>query len=335
MAQLQTELENFADHLGLQFKLVDAQLSQGIGDDVSTSILTITDPAPNAVRLDASGSLWNGAAIGGTNGTHRYHISVTKNVLDLLSPGTSVALQAGANAILNAEGRFEKSNAGNAWNSWIESAAAVGDGATEDFAVSWLVEEVTGTIREMGGLDDNPGQNASYTSGEFMLYQVNGNTLYAYENAANRGPTSLQLVAGDRLGVKVESGVVTYLHLRADVVTEIYKSTAIANYQLFFKGAFNRGDGSSGHSEMGDVQRHDTYKQKAEQYVLTGSATESISDDDIAGLENLGLIVQPGSTYSNILVNKIINGQFPAGTTYSVNHAYSGTYGQSSTTFDS
>ena len=53
------------------------------------------------------------------------------------------------------------------------------DPLTENFAVSWLVESITGTIREMGGLDDIAQQNNFYSSIAYAVYQVN-NYFYSY-----------------------------------------------------------------------------------------------------------------------------------------------------------
>jgi len=293
------------------------------GPDMTTaSVCVVNQPAPNSIEIDTRDSTQGGVATGATLGYHDLTISTIKNALDISAGSISEPLTAGQSVTIDANDEVTKSIAGNSFNSWFQSTNVIGNGSTEDFAVTWLVESVTGTIREMGGLDDNPGANNSYTSGEFMIYQVNGNSLYFYENGANMRQISYTLQVGDRLGIKIESQVARYIHIRGSVETVVHVSDKVAGGDYYFKGALNRGNASSGHSTMGDIQSHGTYVQTPSIERLSGPASQTITAEDVATLDKIGLIADPNSPYSLIAAQRVENANFPASTTYEITHGY-------------
>jgi len=293
-----------------------------------------TSQAGNTILLDAAQSTYEGEPKGLTQGAHYWAFATSKNLLDIAAASSPITLEAGNNVIVSGVDAT-KSNSGNSWNSSFRSQQSK-DPSTENFAVSWLVESVTGTVREMGGLDDNPDQNSSYSSIEYAIYQVNGN-IYSrvYEGGAAiviPGYQNIALQVGDRLGISVELGIVSYFHMRGDTVTIFYTSTKKANSPLFFKGALNRGAGSSGHSVMGDVTWHEGQMQVPALAQVSGFAGQGLSDQDLAALKGIGLDVQGGSTYAQISALRSASSAFLDGADYfpiSVDHGYCGQYSQS------
>lgn len=302
-------------------------------EKVATSVCTVNYPTANSIQLNARESVYDGDTVGGQFGRHHYSISTLRNYLNTATGlSESVELVAGANVIVDGDNNYLKSIAGNTWNSWFASAEIIVDPILEDCAVSWAIEADTdidgqggtdGSIREMGGLDDNPAQNASYTSGEYMLYQVNATTVYVYEKGLNKGSFSLAMIEGDRLGVRVESGVVSYIHFRGSLETIIYTSSVPAVSPLYFKGTLNRGIGSSGRSVIGDVREHFAISAKLKTVHISGAATELVSSEDIDKLAKLGLTVAEGSTYSLITAEKPTSDRFAESPQYDITHGYS------------
>ena len=301
------------------------------GETMSESRLTVTTPTPNSLVIDAQASLYDNSAQGGAKGRHSLGVTTTKSTLAPFALSEAKPLTAGANITYDdTEDMMTKANAGNNWDSWFQSADAIVTPGV-DCIVSWPVEGdfdgdgdtgAQGTVREMGGLDDNPSVNSSYSSGEFMMYQVNATTIYVYEKGSNKGAFPQRVVVGDRLGIMVVDNVVTYIHIRNDVTTVLYTSLKKVEVPMYFKGAINRGVGSSGHGSMGDVQAHSTMESSMLSVYIHGAAAEAIKQEDVNRLSEVGLRVSTGSTYSYLMVEKGSTYRYPTGA-YRFIHDYS------------
>lgn len=298
----------------------------GGGSSTQTGATSACESSPSGMgqfHIDCRASTNDGVASGGTMGDHSYSISTQRNYLDILAGDSDIALSAGANVVVNADGDYVKSITGNSWNSWFKSADVVFEPGMTDAMISWEIESTTGTIREMGCLDDNPDANASYTSGEYCLYQLSASQLYIYEKTLNVYRHAISLSVGDRLGIHVEEGLVKYIHLRGNVPTVVFTSQTKALTPLSFKGVLNRGSASSGAAVMGDIKLHDTMVSRGIGVRVLGAATAEVSDEDKTKLSTIGLTVDEGSLYSMITAEKITNSRFLAGMTYSISHGYS------------
>lgn len=284
----------------------------------------VASAAGQSLRFDARGSMWAGVPSGGVVGLHYYNLSTDKQVLDLSDAGVASVLVAGAN-VQAVPGGFEKSVSGNTWNSWFKSSESF-DPNVEDFAVSVLVESITGTIREMIGLDDNPNANASYSSIDSAVYTVNKNAyrvVYEKGSATTTGAGDVAMVVGDRLGVRCEGGVITYYIDRNGQIIDLYTSSRPATVPLYFKAALNRGVGSSGHSKVTDVKWITATKAAPVNAGIMGPGAAIVSDSDIERLLSVGLEVVPGSLYSDLKLTRLVDGRFPATTSHDFVHGYS------------
>ena len=286
-----------------------------------------------AYTLDATGSIENGVVKGGLSGFHRYAFTRNLNTVDIGGARTPINIVAGGNVTVNGVD-VEKNVANNAWNASFYSAQAF-DPLLEDFAVSWLVESVTGTIREMGGLDDNPSANNSYNSIDYAAYQVNNyfNTTVYEKGASTAMPGYVRhyFQVGDRIGVKCIDGVVTYFTTRAGVEKEFYTSAKRATVPLYFKGAFSR-TSAEGHV-MGGVEWHSAKIASPSTVHLSGASADIISDADKESLVKIGLVIASGSTYSKPVFSLIDSDKYKdSGAQYplSLTHGYAGTYGETS-----
>lgn len=307
------------------------QVSQLEEETMSQSVLTVTEPTPTSLLLDGQRSLYDNTEQGFAKGRHSLGITTTEAVLSPYSASPPVPMIAGANVTLDgASSMWTKSIAGNTWNAWFQSTNVVAK-LGEDCLVTWPVEDdfdndgdtgAEGTIREMGGLDDNPSANASYSSGDFMLYQVNATTVYVYEKGANKGSYSQPMVVGDLLGILVQNNEVSYVHIRNGVMTVIAKSLTELSSDMYFKGAINRGVGSSGHGSMGAVEVHTNMENTTVSAYIHGSGNEAIHEDDVERLATVGLTVNTGSVYSLLSVDKGSTYRYPTGA-YRFVHDYS------------
>lgn len=304
-----------------------------VNDETITSDVVPLSIA-TANRIDSRASKFQGIATGSTGGIHKYNFVTEANTVDLLGATTPATILLGTNVTLLAPDSYEKSITGNTWNSYIYSQESF-DPTTTDFAVSWLVENVgldgddgvTGTIREMGGLDNNPTQNGSYSSIEFAIYQVNN---YFYSRVYEGGAaiiipnyTTFYFQIGDRMGVKCIDGVVSYFVIRGTTETVIYTSLKKATEPLFFKAAFNRGDGSSGHSELGGVVFHVAQKKVIHSVEILGESTADITDEDKEKLKTVG-IENVNGKYSDILFDRSNGSRFNnSGTPYNLDYSHS------------
>ena len=276
------------------------------------SIVTILEIG-GITTLDARQSTANGTVTGDTSGKHEWFFRGLKNVPKLTGSRTSLNINPNGNVNISGEDAI-KNVAGNSWNSSFYSTETF-DPLTENFAISWLVESVTGTIREMGGLDDNATANSSYSSIEYAIYQVNN---YFYSRVYEKGAsiiipnyTNLILQVGDRLGIKVINQVVTYFVLRGSTIYDIYTSLTPATTPLQFKGAFNRGNASSGASLIGDVDVHSETELDNFIIKIEGSSSDILSDEHKELLKNeAGIISLTESTYSKLQFTKDVSGKF-------------------------
>jgi len=289
---------------------------------MSTSVCTAT-LEEDLLILDSTQSTHDLQPVGATVGLHYYNLATRRNFLDLLAEAELVPLSAGNNVTYNATtNTYRKSNSGNSWNAWFKSEDVVADPAS-NYAITWEVESITGTIREMGGLDDNPAKNSSYSSGEHMFYQVNGTTVYVYESGQNKGSFPCKLSVGDRLGIKVIEGTVYYITICNNIETVIYTSKSRLTSSMYFKGAFNRGSTSSGRSEMGNVRVHTAIRTEPVSTSIYGHPQEVLSDATMAKLEGIGLLPLEGTTYALLRAKISPTTTFPTGRTYDIIHTYS------------
>lgn len=291
----------------------------------AASVCTDSQPTPTSIEIDCRASTYGPAAApnasGATMGIHGYHFSTLISELDPLAGSDPVPLIAAANTSL-VGGVGTKTKVGNVWDAGLLSSAAVIDASTTDGMVSWLVESSSGTVREMAGWAVDASANVSYINLKYSIYQVNHNSMRVYENGSQKFIATFTVTAGDRLGIMIQSGVVTYVYIKGSVITPFYTSTVPATGPLEFQAAFNRGAGSSGQSILGDVQFHDTMTPRNVAAKVSGAATAVIDDIDKAALETVGLTASAGASYSLLTAEKNVNNKFLSGTDIDIVHWY-------------
>lgn len=274
-------------------------------------------------RIDAQASTWNDSDSGGSLGRHTYLFSGLKHKLDMNAGSDNLTLIAGANATLNSDGG-EKSIVGGSWNSYFYSQESF-DPST-DFAITWDVTSTAGTIRQMIGLDDAPTANASYSSIDFAIYQVNATFYYVvYEKGRSQvtGKGSVTVADTDEFGIRCEEGMVTYFIQSGSTITDIYTSLNKATKPLFFKAAMNRGTDLSGHSVVSGCKSYTGTTAETVATRISGLATETINDDDANSLLTLGILPAANTTYSDFNFTRPVSTRFPAGLNLNYNHTYS------------
>lgn len=331
----------------LQEEFMKTQLGQYQLELSNTSTISSSSVPMSTVKsqsgvysFDSRASTFNTLESGGVSGVHHYNISSIKNTVDVLADSTPIQIVAGSNVTVNND-VVVKSLEGNSWNAAFYSTQAF-DPVMQDFAISWKIESVDGTIREMGGLDDNPSQNSSYTSIEYAMYQVNG---YLYSRVYESGAaieipnySNINLTIGDRLGMRVVSQEVTYFIQKGSEIIDVYTSTKKATAPMYFKAALNRGAGSSGAASVEDVRWHTEQMPSAISTFIKGQSTDIISDTDKDILsEKTGIDIQEGSTYALIYFKRSSSDRFSDGTNpYSIDvtHSYYGVDGQDIKTID-
>lgn len=275
-------------------------------------------------NINSTTSTWNDNVTGGAIGLHSYIFTGKKEELDITSESLPLTLIAGNNVEVNNDG-YQKNVAGGSWNSSFYSQESFNPN-DQDFAISWLVESTSGTIREMCGLAANPSINDSYSSIDYAVYQVNATFYYVvYESGRSSvtGSGSVAVAVGDRIGIKVIDNKVTYYIQKGDEITDIYTSLKDAKAPLFFKAALNRGTDLSGHSVVTNCQYHTNTKTVIKTTDISGLANESITSDDADRLAKLGIIPEEGTLYSNINFTKPVSTRFPSNTELTYNHIYS------------
>ena len=283
-------------------------------NSVVNGLISVVNPSVDGDihRLDARESVYNDQVVGAVDGRHYWVLQRKSNTVDLFGTTQPINIVAGSNVDVNGV-EVEKNVTGNSWNASFYSGQAF-DPTVEDFAISWLVEDVTGTIREMGGLDNNPSQNNSYTSMEFAIYQVNN---YFYSRVYESGAaivipnyTTFYLQIGDRLGIKCVNQVVKYFVIRDGVEIVIYTSTKKATEPLYFKGAFNRGSSSSGHSNIGSVEWHVGKTTTNNTAVISGNSTDTLEYRHLAEGDKIGVGFNPTSKYSDLTYTPLSSDKF-------------------------
>lgn len=286
-------------------------------NSVVNGLISVVNPSVNGDirRLDARESVYNDQAVGAVDGRHYWVLQRKSNTVDLFGTTQPISIVAGAKVDVNGV-EVEKNVTGNSWNASFYSGQAF-DPTAEDFAISWLVEDVTGTIREMGGLDNNPSQNNSYSSMEFAIYQVNN---YFYSRVYESGAaivmpnyTTFYLQIGDRLGIKCINQVVKYFVIRDGVETVIYTSAKKATEPLYFKGAFNRGNASSGHSNIGAVEWHVGKTTTNNTAVVSGNSTDTLEPRHLIEGDKIGVDFNPTSKYSDLTYTPLSSDKFKDG----------------------
>jgi len=282
----------------------------------------------NIHQIDSRESSSGGVISGGTSGLHKYKFVTTVNTPDITSSETPLTIEAQANANFSG-GEWLKSSSGNSWNSAVRSVE--GFNANEPFAFSWEIASVSGTVRQMAGLDNSPPDTNSYSSIDHAIYQVNNRFYsYVYENGTSVfiGPTvnpDMYVTAGDRFGVEVTAGKLRYFTLKNGVVYYAYESELSVSGLYYWKGAMNRGNGSSGRSKFNNAWVHQDTKLITRSEEIAGEASSLITDEDKDKLATLGMIIENGSTYSNIYYSRSTNGAFSNnGTTHDIDmiHRY-------------
>lgn len=291
---------------------------------MATSVMTHNAVSATISEFDAEQSTHDNVPAGAASGVHFYNIHTTKLVVDNTVTGDPVNLEAGANVSFNATDQlWEKNVAGNTWNASVRSTGVIFDPSTENCMLSWPVEaSSTGTVREMAGFDNQPDANDSYTSGEYFIYQVNATTVYIYEKGSNRHTKARSVVPGDRYGISVVDGVVTYLHIRDEVVTELYTSAVLATEPMYFKAALNRGNTSSGWSKIGDVRINKTANVAPTSAYVHGNALSELSDEHKKALIGVGYQPLPNTKYSRLQVERMSVPSMDANRQYEVTHAF-------------
>mgnify|MGYP000630961562 CR=1 FL=1 len=303
---------------GIAYEYTDKEVVYVANEKVITEsepIHTITQNL-GITTIDSRTSKYNGLEVGGSNGKHKYTFTGLKNTVDVLGTATDANLVAGLNTDL-VNGVASKNIAGNTWNSSVYSQESF-DPNVLDFAVTVEIESITGTIKEMFGLDDNPTQNNSYSSIEYAVYQVNSYFYsYIYEKGQSKkidGYTTFYFQVGDYVGVKCVNGIVSYFVLRSGVETIITTSKVVATTPLYFKAAFNRGNTSSGASVLGGVKFYTAQRQDTFSINIEGNATDLISETDKETLkDNAGVEMLTGSTYSKLDFNRSTTQRFNNG----------------------
>ena len=256
-------------------------------------------------QIDSRTSSNDGTESGGTSGRHKYQFSSTRNIIDLFGGGTDLTIVEGANFTFGTT--WKKSIDTNAWDSYVRSTESFD--TTGIFAISWEVTTKIGTIRQMAGIDDNPTENASYTSMSHCLYQVNSYVNNAYENGASRTDpfyphSDKYLLPGHRIGCKVSGGEVQYYIQKGGVIINLFTSTLPIAGMAFWKGLGNRGNLSSGWAEFGNVQVHQSTTTDLVGVDIVGNSDDFLSAEDIESLRQVGILSEPGSKYGNLYITR-------------------------------
>ena len=290
-------------------------------DAESASSCETSKPTATSIEIDCRRSTYGEGLAGGAMGIHGYQLNRLVNVLDPMASSTAVPIIAGPNVTLT-NGTYSKLSTTNAWDASIESSSAVIDASTQDGMISWEVESSSGTVREMAGFAYDASLKPSYTNLKYAIYQVNHNSMRVYESGSQKFVGTFTVTAGDRLGIMIESGVVTYVYIIGQVVTPFYESKTLASGPLEFQASFNRGLGSSGHSVMGDVRLHSETKKVNVSAKIAGAAISTIDMHDRAELEEIGLTSVDGATYGFLTADRIQTNRFSGDEDIDLSHWY-------------
>lgn len=293
----------------------DSKIELVFGSNSSMSVINKPDKTEteitkllDIVEISGQSSTINGNKTGSTTGSHFYNLSGYKRSIKI-DESTPLTINIGNNVQLVNDNDYEKTDDKNTWSGSIYSDEYF-DPFVEDFAVSVLVEEISGTVREMIGLDDAPEIKDSYTTMEYAIYQVNSSFYYTvYEDGFGipTGAGNITLKVGDRIGIKCIDQKIYYFILSGGVETIVYESTKPPkSNKLFFKAALNREPGSSGHSVISEPAFHKTPILKYFNTNLLGASSEIVSSEDIKKVElATGLLIDESSTYSKLILRRI------------------------------
>jgi hypothetical protein len=274
--------------------------------DMDEPISTISSSG-TTTNIDSRASTSAGIVSGGTIGEHKYIF--TQEVLkpDVISTGTLANITLGANSVLT-NGVYSKSDATDTWNGSIGGTDPLI--SKEGFAVSCDIINLTGTIRQMFGIDDNPTANDSYSSIDHAFYQVNSSFYSSvYETGTNTstGSGNVALTLSSRVGVEVLNGDIRYfIHDTInDTINYVYTSRRALKDTYFIKSAFSRGTSAAGTSTISGIRIHDLVST-TQSFTISGKSTDLISEEDKASLlTHMGLIVTSTSVYSNMFFTRV------------------------------
>lgn len=268
--------------------------------NLPNSIVTTTS---GITQVDSRGSSSGGVLSGGTSGMHKYDFTTNLNVVDVSGGETPLTIVAGGNAT-ESGGIWSKSITGTAWNSSVRSTEQYSTGGI--WAISWEIMADTGTIRQMSGISENDLD--TYQSCTHAAYQVNG---YFYSTVYESGSgksvkwvnqAERHIDPGDRFGVMISGSRLRYFVMKGTNVHIMHVSeTPVTGTGLRWKGVMNRGTDASGHSQFGDVWYHDVTSQISSTSQIRGYASDALTQEHIDSLLDIGMIVQAGSTYANLI----------------------------------
>lgn len=293
--------------------------------NVPDSIIT---ESGGITQIDSRGSSSGGVLGGGTSGVHEYTFTSSSNIADILAGETQLTIVAGSNAS-ESGGVWSKSTTGTGWNASISSVETFD--SADVWAMSWEVSNIFGTIRQMSGLSSLVGDH--YNRCSHAIYQVNS-YFYStvYESGSGRSANSLDNAnkypaVGDRFGMMCSNGTIKYFVMKGTNVYVMHTSDALASGNgIGFKGCMNRGTNVSGTSEFTKAWIHNTSKQEILSSFVRGIASDPISQPEQDQLAKMGMVVESGSTYSNIFFTRTGGSRYDngSGTSYDVNmtHQY-------------
>jgi hypothetical protein len=277
--------------------------SLAVNNNINVPLSVISNNGP-VYHIDSRTSTNDGIEAGGTAGVHEYTFVSNYNKADIFAGETPLTLVDNGNSALD-NGVWKKSIAGNSWNAGVNSTESFD--ASGVFAITWEVEVSTGTVRQMGGISTNPNAGNSYTKSSHAIYQVNNYFYgYVYENGSskkvvNQDMANRTVVPGDRFGISISGGSVSYFIMKGSVIYPMWESSTLATTTTaHFAMAFNRGVGSSGHSTIEKAWVHNASTIATRSVSIEGVANNIITPTDIATLKEVGMVIQAGSTYGDI-----------------------------------
>jgi hypothetical protein len=295
--------------------VIKNNLNQDLDMDEPISTISISG---STINIDSRASTSAGVTSGGTVGEHKY--TFTQEVLkpDLVSTGVLANISLGAKSGFSG-GVYSKTATSNNWDSCIRGTDILT--SLEGFAVSCAIINLTGTVRQMFGLDDNPSSNNSYSSIDFAFYQVNNkfySSVYEGGKGVNTYAGNITINGDSRVGIEVLNGVATYfIHNTTNgSIKHVYSSIRELKSTYLIKFAFNRGTGALGTSKTSGIRIHDLVSSP-QSLTISGKSTDLVSEEDrINLLAYMGLSVTSTSVYSNIFFTRVDLNKFKTAGTF-------------------
>lgn len=284
----------------------------------STTNVAVSEVVQNAglTTIDCSGSLSGGIISGATSGIHKYQIRSAVNRPDVLQNETPLTLEAGNNVAL-VDGVWLKTLAGNSWNASVRGTERFSVDGT--FAITWEIQNTTGTVRQMAGIGNVDPVRDSYSGLSHGVYQIN-NYFYefVYESGTRKSIPDMDygnrtVTPGHRFGVTVSAGQVEYFIMKGTSIFPITASTNKLSGDIYFQASFNRGDGESGQSSIANAFYHSGVKLGSAMVEITGNAADPISEEDVSLLADVGLIVSDSATYGILTYERSTSNAFTTG----------------------